>query len=434
MPIKRFTRFFSQQILPALLGLGSFFVPIFSQAATNDAAISRLINQGALEKARIVLEQGNPSKAERLFFAGRVLKAQGKLEVAINVFRQALQYEAEYINAKRELAHTLMLLERYDTAEQHFQALLSIDQNEHMRDGYRDFLRRIDQNKPIRLSGHFSVLPSTNVNRGTDNTVFDTTLGQFVINPESQEESGVGLQYGLSAYFRHLLDTKSRLSFNWAVSERRYEQKLFNSLIKRFAITYERMENKGDWFISPYYRHTQRNDNADNNAIGLHAGLSYRLDAKKQIIFSTKYENNRFLKQNYRDGKFSAFSTSLNHQVSPTFFISGGTGIVFNATDADHLKYTGYEIFSNLGKKWQGGLFTKFGIKLKRRDFFGIYPLTTHKRRDDFYQVSIETEYSRFDIEGFIPYLSCAYTNNHSNIPFYEYRVMDCQIAVFKSF
>ena len=283
------------------------------------------------------------------------------------------QVDPNHINAQRELAHTLMLHERYEIAERHFEALLKIDQNEHMRDDYRAFLRRIDQNKPRRISGHFSFLPSTNVNRGTTHSVFDTTRGLFVINPESQAESGIGIQFGLSGHFRRLVNPQSRISLNWGITEKQYEQEVFNSSTKSVAISYEKLTNKGDWFISPYHRITRRKDDGDNDATGLHWGLSRRLDLKNQLIFSVKHEYIHFFNnRSYKDGPFSAFSASLNHQVNPGFAISGGVGFEQSGPEASHLQYDAHKLFSSLVKKWKGGLQTKFGVELGKRNFSGV--------------------------------------------------------------
>ena len=205
-----------RSMLSALIWAGSFTVCGATLAQSPDESnISRLISTGQVEAARIALEVQNPSQADRVFFDGRILKAQRRFPEAINAFRQVLQIDPNYINARRELAHTLLLNRDYGRARFHFEELLKIDQNDQMRDGYRGFLNVMDQNKPIGFSGYFSILPSSNVNRGTTNIVFDTNLGQFVIDPNSQAESGVGVQLGFSGYFRHLTSPTSRISLNW---------------------------------------------------------------------------------------------------------------------------------------------------------------------------------------------------------------------------
>ena len=209
----------SRTLLSALLWAGSFVAcgAAFAQSA-DTPNISRLISTGQIEAARVAFDGQNPSQADSAFFEAQILKAQRRFPKAIRAFRQVLQIDPNYINARRELAHTLLLNRDYGPARFHFEELLKIDQNDQMSDGYRGFLNVIDQNKPVGFSGYFSILPSTNVNRRTTNTVIDTNLGRFVIDPNSQAESGVGAQLGFSGYFRHLTSPTSRISLNWGVS------------------------------------------------------------------------------------------------------------------------------------------------------------------------------------------------------------------------
>ena len=83
-----------------------------------------------------------------------------------------------------------------------------------MRDGYRRFLAMIRRRKPFGVSGYFSMLPSTNVNRGTAETVFQTSIGEFAIDESSQAMSGLGLVVGFSGYGRHALSGDTRVAFN----------------------------------------------------------------------------------------------------------------------------------------------------------------------------------------------------------------------------
>ena len=182
--------------------------------SARDNDISRLLTFGQVDAARAILEAGDPSSADRLFFDARLLKSQAKLTAAIALFRQVLQIEPNRMNARRELAHTLLLNRDFGPAEFHFNQLLQIDENPKMRDGYRRFLAMIRRHKPFGVSGYFSMLPSTNVNRGTAETVFQTSIGEFAIDESSQAMSGLGLVVGFSGYGRHALSGDTRVAFN----------------------------------------------------------------------------------------------------------------------------------------------------------------------------------------------------------------------------
>ena len=407
---------------------------VASANSASDSEISHLISTGQIEAARVVLENSAPSQTERLFFDGRVLKARGKFADALSAFRQTLHHDPDHINAQRELAHTLMLHGRYDAAERHFQALLSIDPNEYMRDGYRAFLKQINQNKPVRFSGHFSILPSTNINRGTTNTIFDTTLGRFVINPASQAESGVGIQLGLSGRFRYPIDNQNLVFFYLGLSGKIYKNELFNSSVNQLTVSYKRLSDLDAWSISPYFKINQRKDDADNNTKGLIFNFSRQLDFRHQISFSAEYGYNQFKYQNYKNGVFGVSSMNLNRNINPHLSISSGIGFEHNNPEANHLKYKSYKLFSELNKKWKDILKVKIRAELGWRKFSGLYPLTTVKRDDRFNVVSVGVESAKLKIQNFIPALHCSHIKNYSNIPFYEYKAIDCLISVSKSF
>jgi hypothetical protein len=148
-------------------------------------AVTRLINQGRIAEAEAVLSRTAPSAAQRLFFQGQVLKAQGRLPEAIATFRAVLRLKPDSLNARRELAHSQMLNRDFKPARDQFTALLDIDPDPQMRDGYRRFLSTIDQNRPLTVQTQFAVLPSSNARRGTTNTVFDTAIGQMGWLPPS---------------------------------------------------------------------------------------------------------------------------------------------------------------------------------------------------------------------------------------------------------
>ena len=419
------------KLLPALFWVGGFiFIPDISAAQS----ISQLINKGHIEAAQRQLEQSNPSDIDRLFFRGQVLKATRHFAQAVTVFREILRQDPQHLNARRELAHTLLLAGQYDTAKFHFDQLLEIDRNEAMRGGYSHFLNVIAQNKPVGISGYFAMLPSTNINRGTNNTVFDTTLGRFVIDPNAQAASGVGIGLGASGYFRHLMTPQSRLVLNWGLSGIRYDDSSYNSATGIVSVSYEQITDKGRWLLTPYTRYTWREDDAGGRANGLRFSLDQRVSNENRIGFSLSHEYRSYPEESYRDGGFTSARINLHHQINPSLSLNGGVGIERSTPNAAHLRYGAYKLFGGLSKAWKGGLHTSFGIEAGRRDFVGIYPLTTSPRDDAFYGLKFSTHNTRINYAGFTPRLSCFYVNNRSNVAFYDYTATECQMTLSRNF
>lgn len=424
-----------QNTLSVLIWAGGIaFCGTAAAQVVDTQSVSRLINTGQIEKARFALESDKPSETDLLFFEARLLKARGRLPEAIHIFREVLQLDPDYINARRELAHTLLLNREYREANNQFQNLLRTDDNDEMREGYRRFLNVIDQNKAFGLTGFLSITPSTNLNRGTTNSVFDTSLGKFVIDQDSQAKSGLGAQFGVSGYFRHLLDPTRRVALTWSLSGTQYEQERYNSAVGSIALSYEQILDSGSWFLTPYYRVSVRKDDGDRDAKGISFGLNHRLNHRVQISVGLLHEYQDYVVQKHQDGSFTSGSITLTYQISPSVSLGGGLGFEHSSPEAEHLRYDASKIFLGMSKAWKGGLRTSFGLEYGLRDFSGIFPLTTSSRHEDFYQLSVGVQHSRINIQGFTPMLSCFYARNRSNIAFYDYDATECQATVSRNF
>lgn len=185
-----------------------------ASAQNIDSAISQLNSSGRIQEAQELLNSTDASVNDKVFFIGSVLKAQRQYAKAIAVFREILARDPCYLNAGRELAHTYLLVGSFGEAEYQFKLLQEIDPLPQMQPVYRRYLQVITKNKPSGVSGTFALVPSSNVNRGSALSEFDDGLGTAKISEDSKAKSGVGLQLGLSGFFRKTLDRQSRLTFN----------------------------------------------------------------------------------------------------------------------------------------------------------------------------------------------------------------------------
>ncbi len=430
---KRLTRPITALVTASWIACLYVPAPAAAQGA-KDAEILQLINAGQYAAATEVLNAQNPSDADRAFTEGRISKVQGNLPQAIQSFRRALQIDPTYIKARRELAHTLLLNRQYDVAEFHFKALLDSDPNKAMHDGYRRFLNIIDRNKPIGVSGYFALIPSTNVNRGTTQSVFDTASGTFVIDPDSKASSGVGTQLGVSGYFRHRTGPKSRVTLNWGLAGTRYEDKIHDNATGVVSLSYEQNFDAGRWYISPFFSSTWREDDADYDTRGARFGIARRLSGKNTLYVSGSHEYRRFLDQGYKSGGYNLASLGLGHQIDPSLSVNGGLAFEFNNARLPHLRYYGHKLFAGVSKSWQGGLQTSSSIEFGVRDFVGDFPFTTSPRDDSYYGISAAVSNTRIDIGGFTPRLSCSYRVNQSNVAFYDYDTTECLASLSKNF
>lgn len=425
---------------PIILKVGAiiYFASMFSYAASAqniDAnQVSRLLGRGDLPGAAKLVEDSNPTRADHVFFQGQLRKAVGQLPAAIAAFREVLRIDPRYVNARRELAHTLLLARDFSVSEFHFRSLLREDQNPNMRQGYRQFLNVIHRNKPIGFNGFLNVLPSSNVNGGTDNTVFDTNIGEFVVDPNSRAESGVGIQAGLSGFVRHVISQDQRLSVDWNVTGTRYNEKRYNQATGNLSLTYEKLTEWGSWSVSPFARRHLREDSGDYQAFGARSNAAWKVNSDDRLQLGLSYENRIYDTQSYQNGSYSNFDARWTHQVNPTLSTYVAFGVGQGNPDASHLRYNSEKLLVGLNQSWNGGWHAGLGAEVGRRDYEANFPLTSFPRSDQYSRVSISVQNTSFTIGGFLPYLTCSSLKNRSNVALYDYRTNECQIRLSRNF
>ncbi len=427
-------RKFSSSAAIAGLVLLSCSQMAFAYPAKIDNAISHLLNMGKFAEAEQLLEKNHPSEADRLFFKGRVQKAHGHLRESVDTFREVLRIEPSHINAKRELAHSLMLLKDYDVAEFHFKELMEVDKNTDMRDSYQNFIGSIQRNKPFGYSVGFAALPSTNVNRGSINQYFDTTLGRFVIDDDSKAESGVGAQISGSAFYRHQINKTDRVVLSGFVAGNLYANDEFDSLSNRLSINFEK--RKSDWYfaLGPYFQRNWKNDDSSNSVPGVQFAVGKRINEKWSALFSSLYEYRFYDIQDRNDGGYVSGTASVTRHFGQTLAVSVGLGVERSNPEKDYARYNGVKAVLQASKQWKGGLFTSAKLEGTERFYDNKFPLLGYERRDDVLKVSGTVGHNAISYKGFTPRLTCAYTYNQSNVSLYEYNAAECQVGLTRDF
>lgn len=426
----------------------AMFVSVSSAACAQnlDSAISQLISVGQINEARQLLNTSNPSTNDKVFFIGRVLKAQRRYAEAIAVFREILLRDPGYLNARRELAHTLLLAGQFEVAEFHFKHLLEIDPSPQMQPVYRRYLQVIARNKPSGISGTFALVPSSNVNRGSALSEFDDGLGTAQISEDSKARSGVGIQLGLSGYFRKTLDRQSRLTFNWALLGLKYKDDDFDKAMARLSVAYERTTDWGRWTVTPYLRNDWARQDVEVGAetvsqfgtktrsAGLQFAVQRKLSSRDTLTVSATGEARDYPVADYQNGPVYNVSTSFSRRVRPDLTYSIGLSADRSFPRLPHLQYDGLKASASVGKIWTSGLQTTVGVNVGTRDFNGNYIFRDYPRSDDFWGVSVSLFSPKLTIRGLAPRLTCSYTRNRSNIEFFVYDVQECQISLTRNF
>ena len=435
------------KIFPTLICIAfGWLMPQYSAAQSLDTILSRLISTGQYPQAQALLEANNPSADDKAFFAGRVLKSQRQYDKAIAVFRAILIRDPGYLNARRELAHTLMLDKQFEVAEYHFEQLLEIDRNPKMQAAYRRFLAVIAQNKPYGVSGMLAFAPSSNVNRGTTYSTFTDEYGNAVISEDSKAKSGIGLQFGVNGYFRKILSPRSRLTFNWSAQGVKYRDSAFDTATLRLSATYQKITEWGSWTVTPFARNTWTEEDLDpgfgedlryttsSRSLGIGYGFQRKLSDRDTLSFYVSGEYRDYPLTTTQDGAFYYTTLGLDRRLRPDLSVGAGVQLERSDAAAGQLAYKGVKLTGSATKVWKNGLRTGFGVNFGKRDFDDNYFLRAYPRKDDFWGVSVSLFNPKFAWRGMAPELTCSYTRNRSNVEFFVYDVAECQISLIRNF
>lgn len=419
---------------------------VAASAQNLDSTLSRLISVGQIDQAGRLLAATNPGPNDKAFFIGRVLKSQRRYAEAAAVFRAILVRDPGYLNARRELAHTLLLAGDLEVAEYHFEQLLETDPSPQMQPVYRRYLRVIADNKPGGVSGSFAMIPSSNVNRGSALSEFEDGFGNATISEDSRAKSGVGVQLGLSGYFRKTLDRRSRLTFQWAMLGVKYKEDDFDKATARLSATYQKSTDWGRWSVMPYLRKDWARQNVDmgsetvsqfgikTHSTGLQLAVQRKLSPRDSLTVSATGEARDYPVADYQNGPVYNLSTTFSRRVRPDLTYSVGLSADRSLPRLPHLKYDGLKASASVGKIWDSGLQTTIGVNAGMREFYGNYTLRAYPRSDDFWGVSVSLFSPKLTIRGLAPRLTCSYTRNRSNVEFFVYDVRECQLSLTRNF
>lgn len=421
-----------KKLVTALMAL-FLATPLWAQS-NPDLSISALISRGYVTQAHDLMMAGNPSDADKVFFVGQVLKSQRKLKEAIEVFREVLRIDPTYINARRELAHSLLLNRNYAAAELHFNTLLRIDQNASMRRGYQAFLNAINQYEPWRFGSFVAIKPSTNINSGTTLSELETVIGRFRINEESKAKSGVGADLGLSATYTKPLSATSELTTTINGVRTRYNDPEFDSDYARISSKFTQRTNKGKWSLGIFIDRNWQSDTVSSNAKGAEFQWDRYLGSNDTLSIGLARQLSRYPQQEYKDGSLERYSFSYSKSIDASLNWNGGLGLELAEPTRDSNQYFTQRLFGGVNKVWQGGLITGLGAELGQRNYRANYPLTNAPRADEYKKVWVSAFHSKVQLWGLAPKLTCSFTDQISNVAFFQFTSTSCNASLSQDF
>jgi hypothetical protein len=418
-----------------------------ANAQTPNQEIQSKINAGLYEEAAQILLAYKPTKLDINFFNARVFKAQKQYGKAATQLREILRVRPDMLNARRELAQVLFLDRKYAASEYQFRELSRQDPNSNVRPLYDRFLKRISNDRPFGISGSFSVVPSSNINRGTFNTTL-SSFGDALIDEGSRQQTGTGIDLGLNGFVRKQISKRGQLRFDWRVGTRQYEGNEHDKYTAYGWAHYIYNGQKSQLSFGPSISRSWDTNIKDgaarfsitpkSNNTGLRANYIKVLNRKNRLYLNLQLEDQNYPNDRFLDGKYKYAQIGLRHQLNPSTAFSIYASRSESDKDDHFYDYHGYrgiELRVGAEKDWGNGLITSIGMFSGNRGYKADYISGLGVPRHDTYKgVTLGIAHTKIQFKGVIPRLSCRTEKGRSNVEFYDYNLRECNLSLSRKF
>ena len=275
---------------------------------------------------------------------------------------------------------------------------------------------------PYSISVSAEALPSSNLNRGTD----DTKVGRYTISPQSRSTSGT--QY--SAEIRidkpvFISDTMlSTLSLSLGGG--------YDTLSKKFWPT-ARFEASHRWFLSPraslgvasYVGLSLVDQNVERVQPGFIINYSKRITSQTDLSLTADISHLSYRSSDHRDGLALKAEARLSHILTPkdklTFSMTGS----WNKRKSKSQSSLGAGADLEWEHRFEQGFITSTTLGASATFHEGFAPLTTDHQRDYSVTSGIALSHEAIMLGSIRPEIGYKYTKQWSNDPFSRYDAHD---------
>lgn len=379
---------------------------------------------------------GPHAENRNLFIQGLLLKAEGDLTGAADLFRDALANDASLTLVRAELAQTLVVLQEDDSAKHHFELLANDAPDAEAAGTVRSFIDQIDNRKTFTKSAYVSLAPSTNVNGGSKHkTVFDIGIPGAGLQ-YTQPESGVGAAVGGNIGYSRRLGNHFSFVAAGGLDLQLYDDSDFNSYNMSQSVELRRLIEKGHVSIGAVTSQT-----LDNNDFGLsylsygpRLALSLQMSQRDHLSASATYEWRDNTDKAATDSTALMLDASWTHGFSSSLTTSLFGGYDYVDTSFDPTSYHTVSGGLSIYKELPFGISTTLWGQVANNSFVGVNASIGDERNDIKATGMVKLTKRDWNIVGFAPSLQYTFSENFSNLEVYDIKSHAVDVRLTKDF
>lgn len=372
-------------------------------------------------------------RTEARFRLGMMFAAMGRGTEAALLFRQILDEQPNAQRVRLELARVLDLLGDDAGARRALREAQAGGLPPDVARFVDRYSAALRAQKPLGASFEFAIAPDSNINRATRSDTLGTVLGDFTLDEDAKQRSGIGVALRAQGYARTSISERVNLLARISGSADVYRRGEFNDLALGIAAGPE--FRLGSDRVTAEAGYTWRWFGGDPYATTANIAVNYLhpLDRQSQLRATAAVGAIDNRRNPLQDGRSYALSLSYERALSSR----AGIGASLSGERQD-LRDPGYSTaggqltlfgYRDLGAATLIGTLGYGRIEADERLF--IYP---RRRIDDLYRASLGATFRQLTVAGFAPLIRVTAERNRSSIELFDYRRLRAEFGITRAF
>ena len=406
---------------PALLELGQRF-----QAGGQSEQATKVY--AALEE-----DPNADVRAEARFRLARLAMDRKDWRSAALLLRRVLDERPEAAPVRLTLAQVLTEIGDENAALRELRAAQAIGlplDVARMVDRFSEALRA---RRPFGASLKLAIAPDSNINNATANDTLGTVIGDFEIDGDSKQRSGVGTTIQGSAYLRHSIGPNISLLARTFASGDVYRDKEFNRFGLEFAagpelsFGYARLNLEAAvgrrWLGSQPFEDRIRIEANGSVPLGRQTVARGRLTAARVDNRLNELQDGNIL------GGEIGVERAIDARTGLSFTLFGERAALGDAGYSTKAWRAQLVAWREIGRSTIHGT-AAYG-QLKADERLALFP---ERREDKGWSLSLGATLRQFEFAGFAPLVRFTIERNDSNIAFYEFSRRRAEFGAVRAF
>ena len=403
--------------------------------AVADAARDR----GELELAAQAYEalaenEEGPLKREALFRLA-MLRAdlQQRYADAAVLFRRILDEEPDNARVRIELARMQAMMGNLGEASRELRAAQAAGLPPEVEQMVRFYAQALTAQRPFGASFRVALAPDSNINRATRSDTLDTILGDFTLDEDAQETSGVGLSLQGQLFGKVGIDKRSDLLLRLSASGDVYRESQFDDYIVALQAGPQYRLWGGTLDVAATASHRWFGQESYSLTVGATADYRLPVSDTAQLRVSATVTDNDNRRNDLQDGTRLALRSGVDLALDARSGL--GANLMAVRTGA---RDPGY---ANITGGIDGYLYREFGSVTAVLDLSYSHLeadrrllLFPERRVDDRFSVALSGTLRTLRLGNFAPVVKVEYEKNLSTVGIYKYNRLAGEIGVAAAF